>query len=922
MNSLLFKKISGYVILFAAFTILFCLQPTSSASAASGPMVPTITGVKGDYANLILESTPRSDGKIHINTPATIARLQELNVTTYAFLIWTQGHYWDDLRLEFMPAAQTAGIKIWVYLTPPSEGESQPFGGNYTLWAQQIATLANSYPNLEAWVIDDFTANLDVFTPASLEVLQAAAHAIRPQLALFVIAYYEQATSSFAAAYKDSIDGIIFPHGERTPQNLSSYIDTLYNNFSPYGIPIYFMPYATFSNFTTFKSAEYIKQEIEIAQAKEAEGKLNGILIYCTPKATTDETWLLPNDPYKYATHQDWYYELTNDALGIPWAVHNTAAGANVKTSQTATVTQPNNTSISFDAYSYAPSGYAFGSDGNVARISYPAATPGAAGIYAELSQMVAVTAGSSSSVSFKIKDDYTAGVSGYMYKQLLIDDVVVWQQDVAGQTTNWQTVNVNLSPYLTGKTTAKLSLRLKIANAVTYFPVTTTWDDIVPTGFKVTNPYFDGDTGWTKFQNASTTADAFRISWPSGKPSVNGATGYKIKTASVQPAGPYTLNMKIKDDFVFNTTGYHFMQLVIDNTVVWEQDVANGSADWSNINLNLASHLTGKTSATFVFRVFDKVGVNNFPINADWAIISTQGFTLSDSTFTGVSSMADLWNIKKGSTLEIAFPPAVASTAGSYGSFYYGMAVTPGQGNKTLAFKIKDDFTGATSGHHFAQVVVNGSVVWERDVAGGTTAYQSVSVDLTSALADKLNGEVEFRVYDKAAVGNFPVKVEYTDVVATGFTLNNETIRTSSGWSYKEMPATKLGPFTTEIVSQGPGMALLQMMIDGKVVWSQDASRLSASPWSKYTVDTSAYTAGKSTAQVSFRLYFTQAVSGLGLTVRLDNLQVQGLGMQNLSFENTNGWTIAYTDQNLAAGYGGPKRGLRVFDYVKALYQ
>ncbi|MFC5403102.1 hypothetical protein [Cohnella soli] len=916
-------RLTAFIVFLFSLLVVVCWLDTRSASAASGPSVPSISGVKASYASPILESAPRADGKIHINTPATIARLQQLHVTTYAFLIWTQGHYWDDLRLEFMPAAQTAGIKVWVYLTPPTEGVPQPFGGNYTEWAKQIATLANTYSNLEAWVIDDFTANLGTFPPASMTSLQNSAHAINPQLAVFVIAYYEQATSTFANDYKNCIDGIIYPHAERTALNTDAYIDTLYSRFHPYNLPIYYMPYGTFANYTTMKSAETIQTEMQKALAKQALGKLQGIVVYATPLVTTDELGLNPGDPYPYATNGDWYYEFTNDELTIPWGTHNTAKGANSTVKQTAAVTAPADSSVSFDAYSYAPNGYNFGSDGNIARISYPGNTPGAAGIWAELSQTVTVTDGASTSVTFKVKDDYTGGTSGYIFKQLLVDGIVAWQEDVAGQNGNWETVTVNLSPYMTGKTTANIQLRLKNVQAVTWFNVVSSWDDVAAKGFKVVNPYFDGDYGWTKTQSTASTANTFSINWPWGKPSYAGTAGSKVKTATISPAAQYNLTMKVRDDFISAVPGYHFMQLLVDGVVVWERDVSDGSADWQNVNLNLTSQLTGKSTATFNFRVYDKAGVNNFGVNTEWAITSTTGFTLDEGSFTSLLSTSDIWVYSKGSAYSISYPSGVASSNGSQGGVNMVAAVTPGLGSKTLDFQVRDDYTSTTpAGYHFAQVVVDGVVVWERDVAGGTTAWQSVHLDLTSALAEKLTANIVFRVYDKQGVTWFPVKVDYTNIVANGFTLTNPTFQSTGGWIYADNNAAYLGPYTTEIVTQGPGMALLQMLIDGQVVWSQDASRLSASPWARYKVDTSPYTAGKSSVEVQFRMIFTQPVSGLAEIIRIDNLAVTGMTMQNLSFENTTGWTSTFTDQNVATGYGGPKRGIRVFNNVQAMFQ
>ena len=99
------------IVMLFLISMIFILN-SQRVYAASGPYVPSISNVKGDYGDLIRETTPRSDGKYHVDTPATIARLQELNVTTFAFLMWTRTEDWEDFRFEFLPAAQEAGIKV------------------------------------------------------------------------------------------------------------------------------------------------------------------------------------------------------------------------------------------------------------------------------------------------------------------------------------------------------------------------------------------------------------------------------------------------------------------------------------------------------------------------------------------------------------------------------------------------------------------------------------------------------------------------------------------------------------------------------------------------------------------------------------------------------------------------------------------
>ena len=120
-----------------------------------------------------------------------VTRLKELGVTTYYWLIWHAATDWDDLKL-FLPKAAEAGIEVWVYLVPPSESPpkygsqySEPFRLDYHRWAEEIARLSLQHPNLTAWVIDDFYANHEFFTPAYLREMQARSKAHQPATWLF-----------------------------------------------------------------------------------------------------------------------------------------------------------------------------------------------------------------------------------------------------------------------------------------------------------------------------------------------------------------------------------------------------------------------------------------------------------------------------------------------------------------------------------------------------------------------------------------------------------------------------------------------------------------------------------------------------------------------------------------------------------------
>jgi hypothetical protein len=116
------------------------------------------------------DSEPRlPNGRVDCNT--LVARLKELHVTTYYWLVWHAATDWDDLKL-FLPKAAQANLQVWVYLVPPTESAPQygnaypePFRLDYGRWAEEIARLSLQHTNLTGWVIDDFYANHGFFTP-------------------------------------------------------------------------------------------------------------------------------------------------------------------------------------------------------------------------------------------------------------------------------------------------------------------------------------------------------------------------------------------------------------------------------------------------------------------------------------------------------------------------------------------------------------------------------------------------------------------------------------------------------------------------------------------------------------------------------------------------------------------------------------
>jgi|GEM_PF-600104 pimeloyl-ACP methyl ester carboxylesterase len=91
-------------------------------------------------------------------------------------------------------------------------------------------------------------------------------------------------------------------------------------------------------------------------------------------------------------------------------------------------------------------------------------------------------------------------------------------------------------------------------------------------------------------------------------------------------------ISFYVKDSYTGKTARYHWMELLLDDEVVWESDVADGDTDWRKVSLDLTRYLKhGKRikvgrdkyreekNYSITFRVFERKGVNRFGVQV-WA--------------------------------------------------------------------------------------------------------------------------------------------------------------------------------------------------------------------------------------------------------------------------------------------------------------
>jgi hypothetical protein len=119
----------------------------------------------------------------------------------------------------------------------------------------------------------------------------------------------------------------------------------------------------------------------------------------------------------------------------------------------------------------------------------------------------------------------------------------------------------------------------------------------------------------------------------------------------------------------------------------------------------------------------------------------------------------------------EIGFPWDTPSKPGEFVQVSQSAKVLPDQPQR-LSFRERDDYTGPTAGYHFKQLVVNGIVVWQEDVAGGSNAWREITVDVPAPARGTTNSTIAFRLMDKQGVGNFGVRWQVKDLRAEGLVL------------------------------------------------------------------------------------------------------------------------------------------------------
>lgn len=154
----------------------------------------------------------------------------------------------------------------------------------------------------------------------------------------------------------------------------------------------------------------------------------------------------------------------------------------------------------------------------------------------------------------------------------------------------------------------------------------------------------------WDMFNDADVPGKT-ELRYPWEKPSRPGDHVTVSQTAKVLPANRYEVRFRQRDSITGPTVGYHYKQLLIGGEVAWEEDVAGGTTDWHDVDVDVTAHVRGKSDVTLAFRLFDKKGVSNYAVEWQVTDLRTEHLRLAADL-----SKSQTWKVRRQGAFETGF--------------------------------------------------------------------------------------------------------------------------------------------------------------------------------------------------------------------------------------------------------------------------
>jgi len=113
---------------------------------------------------------------------------------------------------------------------------------------------------------------------------------------------------------------------------------------------------------------------------------------------------------------------------------------------------------------------------------------------------------------------------------------------------------------------------------------------------------------------------EQFTVNFPPNTPSNSGDYSAIAKTVKLSYTSkkPYHFKFRVSDNYDGPINGYHKLQVLIDNKIIWNED-AGGVPSVRYVDLNLQPYIKNKKKFTITARVFEEKGVSNWDITVNW---------------------------------------------------------------------------------------------------------------------------------------------------------------------------------------------------------------------------------------------------------------------------------------------------------------
>jgi uncharacterized membrane protein len=496
----------------------------------------------------------------------------------------------------------------------------------------------------------------------------------------------------------------------------------------------------------------------------------------------------------------------------------------NIKSGQKATL------HIELDAFPFSTYQIEYPSDTALNRGHY-------GGIYQDIESDEGLTA-----LSFKVSDTHRSNRSeGYMYKQVLLNELIVWEDDVAGDE-DWEEVKI---PITLDNGTNRLMLRVYTKRDYTSdIPVTVCWDDVRIEPIEELTKEL-----WTSFYllDANGTEEYFPTELHLGEPA---EVLVGIGNNEHEPVN-YTLQIKLADELLKTEN------IKLKDGSKWEQALSftpNQIGLLLKLEFLLFKDIIGKEPyKAFLFWVSSYIDYDNLDVlneyvvsplpvivNGDMESGTSEGWILENATNFTVN-ITDSDFVSPMHSYEFCYPPETPFEQGCYAGIYQSFRTETYPATIAVSFNVRDSYTSDRGGYFFKQVLVNDEVIWEDDVAGNER-WQHVNVPVTLRSA---TNKLTLRVYGARASDNFPITVWWDDVALEPVTAVGDEIATSfyirdtkgteddypTGLYLGEPAAVRVGIENNEHKDVN---YILQMKLDGKLIKSKSKWLKHGSKWAQ----------------------------------------------------------------------------------------